>query len=308
MMSVEFLVANSEDSENWIRGGIRMTGTRTLIMLCLIILLLPFSAAASRTNLSVGDRVHVFGDVEIAQNWRVTGNAVSVFGNVTVYGEVDQNAVSIFGTVRVGSNAVVGQSAVAIFGRVITESGGQIRGSRISVLGGDGFNVGRIGIPSFRNLVVFDAGRRLAGLVFALVSATLVALLFPSGLMRIRSGIVDEPALSALIGFVAYVVAAPLILISIITIIGIPLGLALVFLVWAGRLLGYTAIALLIGERILGDRSQEQNPVAPVLVGILLLAIVTAVPLGGFLVSLGVSLVALGGALLGRFGVDRKVA
>lgn len=295
-------------------GGIRMTGRRVFTILLLLVLALPFGAAASELHVR-GDRVSLFGDVEIAQNWRITGNAVAVFGNVTVYGQVDKSAVSVFGTVRVGSAGVVGRSAVAIFGRVITEDGGRVEGSQVSVLGGEMINLRGLSLRTLGDSMsaisaifkpAFDAGRRVVYLILALITATIVALLFPDALQRVKVGIVDESALSGLIGLVAYLAAAPIMVILVITIVGIPLALLLGLVLWVGRALGYTAIALFIGERLLGERVQDEKPLVPILVGVLALAVVTAIPLTGLFLSLVISVVALGGSLHRGFGVARK--
>ncbi len=294
-----------------------------LIAALLLLVALPVGTAATMAHAhggsgvaggnglvtATGDRVSIFGSVEIAQNWHLTGDAVSIFGSVTVYGRVDGNAVSIFGSVSVADGATVGGNAVAVFGRIRAEGSGLVMGSRTSL----GLPAASLGLPagSYHLLQPFSRLGLTArypwhyygGIAFSLLAAGLVAVLFPHGIGRIRRGMEHRLALSAITGLAAYSAVGLAIIFSVVTIIGIPLGATLALALLVARLLGYTALVLMVGERILGARNGEQQLIPAVLLGALVVGLVSAAPVVGMPISIAVSLVALGGAILSRFGL-----
>ncbi len=294
-----------------------------LIATLLLLVALPIATAATGANVhggsgvaggngivtATGDRVSIFGSVEIAQNWHLTGDAVSIFGSVTVYGRVDGNAISIFGSVRVADGATVGGNAVAVFGRIRAEGSGLVMGSRTS-LGLPGASLGLPGgsyhlLQPFSRLGLTERypWHHYGGIAFSLLAAGLVAVLFPHGIARIKRGMEHRLALSAIAGLAAYAVVGLAIIFSVVTIIGIPLGATLAMGLLVARLLGHTALMLMVGERILGARSGEHQLLSAVLLGALVVGLVSAAPIVGMPVSMAVSLMALGGAILSRFGL-----
>ena len=79
-------------------------------------------------------------------------------------------------------------------------------------------------------------------------------------------------------------------------------SLAIAVVMTAGWILGWTAIILLVGQRLMGALNWPGGPVPALLLGGLLAALVVNVPvLGGLIALLGGAL-ALGAAVLTRFG------
>ncbi len=77
-----------------------------------------------------GDRFSVFESISIRQGETVYGDAVSIFGSVSVAGHVTGSAVSIFGSVSVTGR--VGKDAVSVFGSVTAND---VPGDAVSVFG-----------------------------------------------------------------------------------------------------------------------------------------------------------------------------
>jgi hypothetical protein len=96
-------------------------------------------------------------------------------------------------------------------------------------------------------------------------------------------------------GFLAAVVTVPAILLLAVTIIGTPL---ILLFIGAAGILGYTAIAFLVGENLL----RGANPFAALSLGVLIVGLLTMVPVLGWLISLVLFIVALGAVLSTRFG------
>lgn len=62
----------------------------------------------------------------------VEGSAISIMGDVEVYGKVKGDVVSVFGDVFLDSTAIVGGDAVAVAGEIITNEGADIAGRPFS--------------------------------------------------------------------------------------------------------------------------------------------------------------------------------
>jgi len=68
-------------------------------------------------------------------------------------------------------------------------------------------------------------------------------------------------------------------------------------------LLGYTGIALLVGEKVVATASSRTvNPLGAIAIGVLILGLVAMIPFFGWLVSIAIYVLALGAAFTTRFG------
>src|SRR5690606_7017657 len=104
----------------------------------LALLLTAGTAAAESGPSQVG-----FGQpMRVDQGERVE-TIVSVGGNLTVLGEVEDDAVVIGGTLELGPEARIGGDAVAVGGTIIAPSGAVVVGDRVEVRGTYGQSVGQ---------------------------------------------------------------------------------------------------------------------------------------------------------------------
>jgi len=91
----------------------------------------PFGSHTVPAGKTQGEAVSLFGDTTV--DGEVTDAAVSVLGNTTVNGKVGDAAVSVLGTTTV--NGHVGGEVVAVLGDVILGPDAQVDGEVVAVLG-----------------------------------------------------------------------------------------------------------------------------------------------------------------------------
>jgi hypothetical protein len=207
------------------------------------------------------ERVRIFGDVTVNENEAINGQAVAVFGNVRVDGEVRQEAVAVLGSVTLGPKAVVGGDVVSVGGRVRRAEGARVEGSVTEVSFADSgmrLNVG----PWFGPVQLFgahDGFPRLIGSTFRMVLLALfagIALVIARGSVeRSAERVVDNPPKAMLVGLAAELLFLPVLILTafvlVITLIGIPLLLLLPFAVLFLLLLalvGFSGTAYAIGQ------------------------------------------------------------
>ncbi len=275
-------------------------------------------------------KVHIGGDVTVAEDERVTDPVVAVGGSVTVLGHVDDDVVAVGGSVHLGPKAVVLGDVTTIGGRVDQEPGSSIRGR---------VNEVRFGPPHFDfhphsifgplgGMNLFSGWFRLVGtllrLGIVLLLAMVILLIAERPVERIGDRAGREPWLSGFTGLLAQLLFVPVLVLTVVvlavSIIGIPLLVLVPFGVIAfllAVLVGFTGVALRVGRWAVGPGRQ---PLVAVAVGVVLVAavgllarglallpvplwpITWIVGLTGFFVEYVVWTVGLGAALLTRFG------
>jgi hypothetical protein len=264
-----------------------------------------------------GDRVRIFGNVDVRRDEVVHGQVVAVLGSVRIDGEVGDQVVAVMGSVTLGEHAVVRGDVVSVGGQVHRAPGAEVRGgvTEIAVAGGDWRGRAAPWLGGLGALAMFDrfgAVPRLVGTAFRvlllLLLASLAMVIARPSVEGSAQRISDNPLKATLLGLAAEVLVVPLIVLTSVvlalTIVGIPLLILMPFVVLllvALSLVGFTGAALAMGQWArrrfeLGAPSTFGDVwmgvlliVLPLLVGRLLaLAGFVAGPLGFLLVALGV--------------------
>ena len=201
----------------------------------------------------------------------VVGGSVDLQGTTRVLGDIR----SIESTVDRAATAVVD---------------GSIKGVDAELL-----LVGSFLVPA---LFLFALGMALATLVAGLVLVAIAS-------RQVRAAerlIVREPGSVFVVGLLAAILTPVLAVIAIVTIVGAPLGVALLLAVMpALAFVGYLVAAIFLGERILGnDVSQPagERPYGAALVGIVVLGVIGLVPGVGGVVTAIASVFGLGAVLV----------
>lgn len=219
----------------------------------------PPSGRRSRVTHRVGDRVRLFGDVTVARDEVVDGQAVAVFGSVRVDGRVSDQVVSVFGSIDLGPDARVDGDVVAVGGHVRRAEGAQIGGRVTDVdLGARGVVRGRPWWGTAAVLGPFGGAARLFGTLFRLfvlgLLASIVVLVVRQPVERIADHVGREPIKMAVVGMLAQLLFLPALILSItilaLSIIGIPLLVFVPFLIVALLFVllgGFTGAAHLVG-------------------------------------------------------------
>ncbi len=263
-----------------------------------------------------GDMVQVVGSVTVPPGSQVDGDAVAVGGSVDVKGYVTGDVVAVGGSVTIRPGARVDGDAVAVGGTVKTEGDGIVKGQVTQV------TLFPWAIPGIFGLAFLTGS---SSLVFVLVKrlilwgllAVLLALICPKRLQVMARALPLYPGWVAGHGVVGWVltpavvllvalVAAAVCVVLAITIIGIVLipavALVLVAVVLGLFLLlclGLGGVWVSIGQALIARMGRPEASVLPAaLLGVVLTAVASAVPVAGTLVLITLVIFAYGLGLM----------
>jgi hypothetical protein len=266
---------------------------RTAIVALLILVAGAGSASAATDHVVItggavvpagqtaGDVVVIDGTVRIAG--RATGDVVSVSGPVRVTGRVDGDLIAVSDRAFLGPSARVGgdvrygdERPVLARGAVV---GGEVSNEDwADAAGGWGW--------------VSAIGWWLAVSVSTLIVGVLLVILAPAALYAVERATRERLGASVAWG-IAIAIGVPLLaVLALVTLVGIPFGVALLLAAIPVLLLAYVTSAWLLGRRVLRNRSS--SPWAALLVGWGILRLLALIPVAGALVGLAATVVGLG--------------
>ncbi len=155
------------------------------------------------------------------------------------------------------------------------------------------------------NGMVFGIAHSILTAIALAALGALVVVFLPSQ-ARLVSETAQKSVLPSLgVGCLTALVALPLFVLLVVLVITIPAALVLPVALTVAWLFGWIALGWLVGEKVLQALQARESlrvPMVAVALGVLLLAMLGAVPVIGWLVGLGVGLVGLGAVILTRFG------
>lgn len=260
-----------------------------------------------RATVSIGPNNVVLSgqDAYVPENTQVEN--VVVFGaNARISGQVRGDVVSIGGSVFLNSTAVVDGTAVAIGGKVEISEGARVYGEQVSIglssLGQLWPKIGSLGFHGWRSS--FALGR----LLLVVFIGWIVYWLFPRQVEQTASVLNTDPAKASLFGLLSYLAIIPLTILLVITLLGIPLVPILWLLVLIARLLGQVALGLLAGRWLAPYLKLEVADMALALLGLVVLALISFLPVIGGLASLFYGIVGFGAAVWTRLGTRLPLA
>ncbi len=165
--------------------------------------------------------------------------------------------------------------------------------------------------PFFPFFFMGIEGSFARGVINMLIMFALAALthtLFPRQVKAAGEAVAEKTGPVIGWGILAAILAVPLMILLALTIIGIPLILVEIIFLAAAAILGYTGIVNLVGSKVIGPASSARvNPLGAIALGVLLVGLVSMVPLLGSLVSFAVFVLAVGAALVTRFGAAQPL-
>lgn len=266
----------------------------------------------------------VSGDVTIGpgERWR---DVVAIRGNVrmgagssarqvtAVLGSVDlepgatveREVVAVGGNVHVSPGAHVGNDVVSVGGEVSIDQGGTVDGQEVSVsVPGVGALLG-LASPGPAASKGISFGWRITQAIAKFVVFFLLALLLravaPARLDRVTASLTRAPlrdVLVGLLGTVAMPILTALLAVTIVGILLIPVQLIAIIL---AAILGYTALALLIGRAIpIGER--KADGVIQLAIGTGIVVLVSEIPIVGVMAMISAWLLVFGAILRSRGG------
>ena len=242
--------------------------------------------------------VKFWSDIVVEEGMRVR-DAVAIGGNVTVDGIVEHDAVAVAGSVILGSKAVVGRNVVSVGGAIEKAEGAVVRGDLTEVsIPGMSSVLRSVSWPSWEELRWVFGIISLVAFVGFLALALVIVAVFPKPVGLISSAVEDSPLKVTLWGLLGVLLIVPLAIFLAVSVVGIVLIPLEMFIVVCAFLVGYIAVAQLIGKKIVTALRRPDRPMLwETLWGLIILWMIGWVPILGWLVKAIVALLGLGGVI-----------
>jgi cytoskeletal protein CcmA (bactofilin family) len=282
---------------------------RRLALALVILAVMPAGAAAQGDGAFTGDRVVITGPVTIDRG-ATADDVVVIDGPVSVGGRVRGDLVVVNGRLRI-SGTVEGD-VVAVADRAALAPGARVGGDFIygderplvasgATIGGD---VQRVSVGEVTDPVGFVGAAALwiAVSVSALVLGLLLLWLAPRALDAAFRAASTSPGATIGWGLLLFFGLPILAVIALVTIVGIPLGVALLLALLPIYAIGYTTSAWLLGRRLVRP---PRGRVLAFLAGLAILRILAIIPIVGGIVWFAATVVGLGALLVATWRARR---
>lgn len=243
----------------------------------------------------------------------VNGTVTAMAGNVTIYGKVHGDVNCTAGNVYVKKDAVVEGTVTAMAGKVFKDENATIKGSVVEMAKAAN-NYHSSHHTSYADIMVSPRvpwfiliWGIVTGLVSWLALGAILMLFFAKHVQVLAVAQAARPGYYFCMGFVAMLLAPPVMVLLALTIVGIPVVILLGLLLFIATIFGQLGVARVIGERII-ERFNISNKteMAKVLIGIVAIFLITLVPILGWLFFFVTACIGLGGALINRMGIEKK--
>lgn len=218
---------------------------------------------------------------------------------------VEREVVAVGGNVHVASGAHVGNDAVSVGGDVVIDPGGTVDGQEVSVsIPGI---AGILGLVSPSSPVSKDIstplkfGHVLAKYVVFFLLGLLILAVAPARLDRVTASLSRSPVRDVLVGVLGTVAMPVLTVLLTVTIVGILLIPVQAIAILVAAILGYTALALLIG-RALPFRPERGTAVVQLAIGTALVVAISEIPFVGCMAMISAWFLVFGAVLRSRGG------
>lgn len=214
---------------------------------------------------------------------RGEANAVVIFdGRAILEGARVESVVAVNGTVSLDATSVVVGDVRTLNSNVERATGAVVEGE-IKGLEADVVTLGWVLAPAF---ILFMLGLALATIAAGLALAALAT----RQVRDMERLISEEPGPTLLAGFLGLFLIPLVAVLAIVTIVGAPIGIALLIVVWpAAAYIGYLVAGIWIGDWLLGrfrGSDPAGRPYAAAVVGLIVLMVIGFIPLVGAVASL----------------------
>ena len=247
-----------------------------LLVLCWLVPAADAAAADDRIVLvgsvlvdrdeTAGNVVVVDGDVTIRGT--VEGDVIAVAGDVTIRGTVEGDVATVAGLATLGRRANVGGDLVYADEEPVRTPGSRVGGEVRKFDAGNAGLIGAIG-----TFIAFTISALLLGLILILLAPRAADAI--SNTARTKAGI------SAAVGLLAFILIPVIAVAALFTIVGIPLGVVLLFLIVPLTVISYVTAGFAIGRLMLKSAPR----LLAFLAGIVLLQLLTLIPIAGGLIA-----------------------
>jgi hypothetical protein len=237
-----------------------------------------------------GDLIVLGGEVDLNSN--VGGKIVAAGGTINLRGDVARNVVMAGGTVRILSSSDIGIDAAISGGNVY--NAGNVTGT-LWVNAGNFNNTGTAGDVKFQQWQEDEAEEKSKAFISTfsilmilgfLIVGLIILRLFPGGVFAVDREIRKSPPVKALLGLGLIVASMILIVISMITVIGLPLSLLLLTLFVAAMMLANLFVSFSLGRWIVSALNQTLGDMPAFVLGYLVLSVLFLIPYAGSIIEL----------------------
>jgi len=270
-----------------------------LILLFVFSLGIINSAGAEvEVNIDQGNEVvKILNDIHIPADRTVTGEVVAILGDIKIDGQVTGDVVAILGDIEV-NNTVTGE-VVSLLGSIEQGPQGEITGG-ITELGGSQM-MGEIGF-GLPFIGLFGWGFKLVRMIVVFGLAVLVLALIPEQERAMAVSFRRNNLRKLISGFLALILWPVVTLVSVISIVGIPLAPLIILAFFVVKFIGYVAVALFVGDRIKQVGNLNANLFLQLLMGVVILSLLGSIPVVGGISYLVVAIFSLGVIIDTKFG------
>jgi len=234
------------------------------------------------------------GDVKVEEGGEVKGDIAAFSGQVDVAGAIGGRIAAWSGDVTLADSAVIGGDVSVLSGNIEQSPGARIRGN---VVRGPNF---KIPVPSLfqaspapgksmpNAAAVVRAPQptvwgTLFGFILRLFAATLLTVIVavlawllytvrPDFVRKVRNTAAEQPALSFAVGAIVNLGLLFITFLLFVTVCLIPLGLLTGLLLIALNIVGWSAISLIVGERLSHYGRNSAQPMTYLILGVLVTA------------------------------------
>jgi hypothetical protein len=265
-----------------------------LVWSCLVAFVPQNSRSASEGSsmISIGSDIVVKEGVEV-------NKAISIGGNVKVYGHVRRDAVSVGGSVYLGQDAAVEGNVISIGGTVEREPGSRV-GGEVTIVDATGLKSWLSWLPKQGIAGIKEIWENIgwpSSLGFFLVALIIVAAM-PSGIGFISFQIENNTARTIIWSIFGSGLIFPIGFFLFISIAGIFIIPVLIILLFCALILGYIAVAQLIGKRFtIIVKKPGRHILVETIIGFAALFAIGLIPIAGWFIK-GIALfLGFGGVL-----------
>jgi cytoskeletal protein CcmA (bactofilin family) len=241
---------------------------------------------------------------EVVDDITVFGGTVDILGkatgDVTVFGgsvhvhpgaHVDEDVTVIGGEVTIDDDATIDGDVAALGGDLHRGSGAKI-GGEVKQLGDDEEHEERPSKGSAARSVLRSIGIQLTKTAFLFLLGAIVIALATRRMQLLQSEIALRPMRSLAIGGAAITVSIILTVLLCVTVVGIPVALAVIFIGILATYAGICAVLSVMGSALVAHRSE--NPYVHLAVGCGVFLVAGSIPYFGSLVTLLITLAGVG--------------
>lgn len=216
-----------------------------------------------------------------------------------IRGKVLGNVVVLGGAIHLKAGAYVGGDVVCLGGKIYLDPSAVVVGTKVEV--GGNINWSSLPLFSLARLLLVGFLYKVATAVFLLLLSVFLVLMWPDQIRFAAAHASADLVTSSLVGMLAMALLIPLGVGFAVTILGLPLALALFAFLLVASWFGVASMAYLVGTKL----SPRFSPFLAVIAGLIVLKFVHFVPfIGGVLYFIAI-LPGLGAILLTRFGTNQ---